>query len=177
MNVTVTVEVDPAFVERLRKMPEAVLQAGGDALYDYLKDYHGKMDWKGSRWMPGPASGQFARDVVEGWQQPVVSGTTVTLRNTFGLLAWKISGGTITPKTAHRLTIPLTGGAKGVPARQFPGGLFRAGNALCQKVGQKLEAIYALKESVTQAPWPGAMPTDEQLASAFTKGAERAKSP
>jgi hypothetical protein len=172
MNFILKVNVDPAWIESLEKMPEAVMQAGATSLYNYLKEYHTKMDWKGPHWMPGPDSGQFARDVVQGWQKPQISGLTVVIRNTFGLLGWKMSGGTITPKTANFLTIPLVPGAKVVPARDFPGGLFRAGNALCRKVGQELEAIYALKKSVTQKPWPGAMPTDEQLAAAFIKGAD-----
>jgi hypothetical protein len=176
LSFILRVNVDPAWIESLEKMPETIMEAGATSLYNYLKEYHTKMDWKGPHWMPGPDSGQFARKVVEGWQKPQISGLTVSIRNTFGLLGWKMSGGTITPRTASRLTIPLVPGAKGVAAREFPGGLFRAGNALCRKVGQKLEAIYALKESVTQAPWPGALPTDEQLTEAFIKGTERVAS-
>jgi len=174
--ITLRVNVDQAWLESLEKMPEAIMEAGAQSLYNYLKEYHGKMDWRGEHWIPGPDSGQFARKVVEGWQKPEISGLTVSIRNTFGLLGWKMSGGTITPRTASRLTIPLVSEAKGIPARAFGGQLFRAGNALCRKIGQNLEAIYALKKSVTQKPWPGALPSDAQLSEAFVKGAERVTS-
>jgi hypothetical protein len=63
--------------------------------------------------------------------------------------------------------------AKGVRAREFPDKLFRAGSALCRDIGRKLEAVYALKESVTQKPWPHAMPTDEALSAAFMEGVQK----
>jgi hypothetical protein len=109
--------------------------------------------------------------VVNGWQAPVVSGNSATVENTFGLLAWKVSGGTISPKNAQALTIPLVSEAKGVPARSLPG-LFIAGSALVRQVGQQLEAVYALARSVTQAPWPGALPDNDKVAQAFLDGVQ-----
>jgi|SRR6516225_6293939 len=173
MSVTVKVEVDPDFVDELGKVPAEVVEAGSMAVYEFLKAYHGRMDWKGPHWFSGANSGQFARDVVEGWQKPQVSGLSATIENKFGLLSWKISGGTITPRAASRLTIPLISQAKGVRAREFPDKLFRAGSALCRDIGRKLEAVYALKESVTQKPWPHAMPTDEALSAAFMEGVQK----
>ena len=127
--------------------------------------------------MAGPRSNQFWQEVVRGWQDPVVSGKRVVITNTFGLLHWKTTGGTITPKRARMLTIPLVPEAKGLTVAEFVAEegtpLFRAGNALCRRIGKKLEAIYALSASVTQAPWPGAMPPDAELKEVFADSARK----
>jgi hypothetical protein len=83
-----------------------------------------------------------------------------------------VTGGTITPKTAKALTIPLISAAKGIGARNFGGKLFVAGKALCQKIGNKLEAAYALAQGVTQAPWPGALPDEQAVQDAFSEAIE-----
>lgn len=155
-----------------------VVREAADAVTDYLRRYHTEFSdkWRGSRYMSGGNSGQFAESVVAGWQNPIVSTRTATIKNTFGLLKWKVTGGTITAKNAKYLTIPLIPDAKGVSARQFSltgDKLFKAGNALCRKIGKRLEAVYALKESVEQEPWPGAMPDDEALREIFTRSAKQ----
>jgi hypothetical protein len=148
----------------------AVLRRAGQAVSDYLRRYHSGMTWKGDRWM-SPSLG-FADKVVKGWQPPVVSGNRVTVTNTFGLLKHKITGGPIMPKTAQFLTIPLISEAKGKSVAQFRAGssepLFRAGMALCQRIGGRLTAVYALSKGVTQAPWKDALPSDEAMALVFT---------
>jgi hypothetical protein len=151
---------------------QAVLQRAGQAVTDYLRRYHANFasGWKGSHWM-SPSLG-FAGQVVKGWQPPVVSGNRVTVTNTFGLLKHKVTGGTITPIRAQFLTIPLISEAKGKSVAEFKAGssepLFRAGNAICRKLGGRLQAVYALSKGVTQAPWPGALPPDEAMALVFT---------
>ena len=121
--------------------------------------------------MAGPRSNLFWQQVVAGWQDPVISGSRVTITNTFGLLAWKVSGGTIEPVRAQMLTIPLIPSAKGLTAAEWKAEeglpLFRIGNALMTRVGKNLQAVYALKQSVTQAPWPQSMPDNETLKSVF----------
>jgi hypothetical protein len=148
----------------------AVLRRAGQAVSDYLRRYHSSMTWQGPKYM-SPSLG-FADRVVKGWQPPVVSGNRVTVTNTFGLLKHKITGGPIMPKTAQFLTIPLISEAKGKSVAEFRAGssepLFRAGSALCQKLGGRLVAVYALSKGVTQAPWPGALPPDEAMALVFT---------
>jgi len=172
INVTITLSAEfQAQLLRLGGLPQEALPVGAEAVYEYLKDYHSQMDWKGPNWFPGPYSGQFAQKVVEGWQKPAVSGSTAVIRNTFGLLAWKISGGTIRAKKAKALAIPLIPAARGVYASEYHAmrgsELFREGSALFQIIGRKVEAVYALTKSVKQSPWPGAMPTEEELANVF----------
>ena len=151
-------------------MPEAI-EEGAREVYRFLIDYHSQMDWRGSNWFPGPASGQFAANVVKGWQPPVIAGNTATIENTFGLLSWKVTGGTITPKNAQALAIPLMGTAKGVSPLNYFTPLFRVGSALMRRqIGGQLEAAYALARSVTQAPWPGALPDNADVAQVFMDG-------
>jgi hypothetical protein len=176
MNISVQIQPS-AGLQRILRGSEvvagsAVLQRAGQAVSDYLRRYHANFasGWKGSHWM-SPSLG-FADKVVKGWQPPVVSGNRVTVSNTFGLLKHKVTGGTITPIRAQYLTIPLISEAKGKSVAEFKAGssapLFRAGNALCQKLGGRLTAVYALSKGVSQAPWPGALPPDEALSLVFT---------
>lgn len=162
----VEIKVDSSrFEKRLRglgDLPRSALEVGGEALYEFLKEYHSRVDWKEGNWFPGVYSGQFARKVVEGWQRPVVSGNTVMVSNTFGLLKWKDTGGTIVPRRAPYLTIPLISSARGIPAGQWGSGsqpLFKAGNALLTRMGKKVEAVYALSKGVIQRPNLEAMPS------------------
>jgi hypothetical protein len=176
MNISVQITPSPGLQRILRGSQmvsgQAVLQRAGQAVTDYLRRYHANFasGWKGNRWM-SPSLG-FAGQVVKGWQNPAVSGSRVTITNTYGLLRFKVTGGTITPKTAQYLTIPLVSEAKGKSVAEFKAGssepLFRAGNAICRKLGGRLQAVYALSKGVSQAPWPGALPPDEAMALVFT---------
>ena len=170
VNVTLSPELQVKLTE-LGNLAAELLPIGGQAVYEYLRDYHSKMDWKGPNWFPGPYSGEFAQKVVAGWQAPVVSANSVTISNTFGLLSWKVTGGTITPKTARALAIPLIPAARGLNASEYHAArgqeLFREGAALFQIIGRKVEAVYALARSVSQAPWPGAMPSEQDIRETF----------
>src|SRR5215469_12360219 len=144
MEINVNVTLSPEFTAKLKRLgtiPAELLPIGAEAVYDYLRDYHSKMDWKGPSWFPGPYSGQFAQKVVDGWQKPAVTGETVTITNTFGLLDWKIRGGTITPRTAKALAIPLIPAARGLYASEYSVArgqqLFREGSTLFQVMGGK----------------------------------------
>jgi hypothetical protein len=176
MNISVSIKPSAGLTTILRGSQiiagAAVLQRAGQAVSDYLRRYHANFGnaWRGSHYM-SPSLG-FAQKVVAGWQAPVVSGNRVTITNTFGLLKHKVTGGTITPIRAQYLTIPLISEAKGKSVAEFKAGssepLFRAGNAICRKLGGRLQAVYALSKGVTQAPWPGALPPDEAMALVFT---------
>lgn len=192
MDIVVTVQISAELQKSLDRLGgfDAVT-AAADGVYRYLIDYHSQMDWRGSNWIPGPNSGEFAQNVVKGWQPPEIAGDTAKIVNTFGLLSWKVTGGTITPKQAQALTIPLTTAAKGQPAPQFQGmslprhpgtgrfisrqaaALVRTGNALSLVLDKQIFPQYALVKSVTQEPWPGAMPTNEELSAAASEAVEQ----
>jgi hypothetical protein len=175
--ITVAVNIDTKSfketLERLGVLERHVLELGSNAVWAYLIDYHSKMDWKGPRWMPGPNSGEFAKRVVTSWQRPVITAHGAKVINTFGLLNWKVTGGVITAKRAKFLTIPLIPAAKAAgSAANFGQPLFLRGNALCRKIGLKVEAVYAAKKQVTQKPWPKAMPSQAQITEIFARAIE-----
>jgi hypothetical protein len=176
VKTIVSFTVSQGLLDTTRRLAQApIFEEGGQNVVAFLRDYHRGMDWRGDRYLgAGANSGWFAKAVVDGWQEPRVMANGVVIANKFGLLSWKVTGGTIVPKRAKMLTIPLVAVAKGVAARQYPEPLFRAGNALCVKLGNKVKAVYALKRSVTQKPWPGAMPPNDQLQAKFMEGANKA---
>ncbi len=176
MPTKVTVKVSESLKRKMAELGSlhrTALPKAADDTVNWLRQYHTRFrqKWQGDRYMSGPRSNLFWQRVVAGWQDPVISGNRVTITNTFGLLHWKTTGGTIVPRRARMLTIPLIPDAKGLTAAEFVAEegtpLFRAGNALCRRIGKELQAVYALKESVTQAPWPGAMPDDSTLKEVF----------
>lgn len=173
MNVSVQIKPSPGLQQLLRGSSMvsgyAVMSRAGQAVTDYLRRYHAKMDWKGSGWI-SPSLG-FADKVVKGWGSPVVSGSRITITNTFGLLKWKVTGGEIYPVKASMLAWPLISEAKGKTVAEFRATgepLFQAGMALCRRVGKRVEAVYALSKGVKQFPWPDALPTNDALALVFT---------
>jgi hypothetical protein len=177
MNVKVSIQESVRFKRKLSEiaaLSSIVLNQAGRDVADWLRRYHVRFrqKWQGPRYMAGPRSNLFWQQVVAGWQDPVVSGKKVTITNTFGLLKWKTTGGDIVPIRARKLTIPLIPDAKGLSAAEFVAEegtpLFRVGNALMRRIGKKLEAVYALKDSVHQEPWPGAMPPDDEIKKVFT---------
>lgn len=171
----VTVRIDTSGFDRKNQTIHAVFtsQRTMDDLIGFFRDYHlrFRMKWRGSKYMLGPRSNMFWQEVVAGWEDPHTSGGIIFLHNKFGLLSWKVTGGTIIPKIARMLTIPLIPDAKGISAREFAAEegtpLFRIGNALMRRIGKQLEAVYALKSSVQQDPWPGALPTNDQIAEVY----------
>jgi len=66
-------------------------------------------------------------------------------------------GGTITPKRAKRLTIPLKAISRGKRASEFKD-LYVRGKALGRDTGGNFEALYALVKSVTQRPDKAVLP-------------------
>src|SRR6266478_562494 len=139
MKVEVKIRESATFAARMAQLSSlgtSVMLLAGRDVADWLRRYHVRFrqKWQGPRYMAGPRSNLFWQQVVAGWQDPVVSGKKVTITNTFGLLKWKTTGGTITPKRARMLTIPLVPDAKGLTVAEYEAEegtpLFRAGNAL-----------------------------------------------
>jgi hypothetical protein len=149
----------------------------GAEVKEYVQLYHEEFDgrWRGAGYMNGPRSGQWEKDVAADWQSPVpVDANTVSIVNTHPHLSHKIEGGTIRPVNAGALTIPLIPDAKGLSAREYEAAsgnkLFAVKGVLAHKGdGNEIVPVYALKQSVTQGPWPGAMPAQEDLQAVFDK--------
>jgi len=176
MQVKIAIKESETFVARmaaLRGLSNMVLMQAGRDVADYLRRYHTRFrqKWQGPRYMAGPRSNLFWQEIVRGWGEPVISGKKVVITNTFPLLRGKVEGQDIYPVRAKMLTIPLLPESKGLSAAEFVAEegtpLFRVGNALCRRIGKKLEAVYALSAGVHQPPWPGALPPQEDLKQVF----------
>ena len=114
---------------------------------------------------------QWWRSVANGWTDSPATSTSVTFSNSTLGLAHKITGGTISAKRKRFLTIPIDPRAHGLSAKNFSVNvlpLFRIKNALMatEKDGT-LTPIYALKKSITQKPWPGALPPEQSYVDPF----------
>lgn len=176
-------------------------EQGGRAAVNAAIAYHREFDqaggWKGPRYLgPGPnGGGDFGADVARGWFFQSADGSGATISNNADHYAFKVTGGTITPKRAKALTIPLIREAKGLYASVYQQNtghrLFtiKGKNALFERTegfttgarGRRgragatsirtsgIRAVYALVASVTMGPWPGAVPDDDLLATAFVE--------
>lgn len=156
-----------------------------EGVKQFVQLYHQEFDglWRGDHYMSGVKSGQFEESVATSWLDPVLIDTnTASVVNTNPILAHKITGGPITPKNSTYLTIPLVPEAKGFLAREYeeatgntlffakthgPGGGGVLARNRLERGTFNLVPIYALVTSVDQAPWPGAMPPQEEIQAIF----------
>jgi hypothetical protein len=113
---------------------------------------------------------------TEEWTVKSSNATGAVLENDHIGLSQKITGGTIRAKRKKFLTIPIHPQAHGLTAKQFSrtiaplfiikGALMMAG----ENKGDKPIGVFALKKSVTQKPWPGALPPENSYVTAFMNG-------
>lgn len=153
---------------------------GGRAANEAARAYHREFDsgggWRGTRSF-GTGGSSFGAEVTSGWNLEEAAPDGATITNDAAHLSHKVTGGTITPKRASALTIPLIQEARGVRASEYERNnntkLFRpkGKNVLMESIGNgEVRSVYALVKSVTQKPWPGALPPDELIADAFAEG-------
>lgn len=100
-----------------------------------------------------------------------------------GAIAQRYFGGTIRPKKAKSLTIPVKGSAAertGRRASEFDDIFMvkRDGSGeykgfLARMVGEEMEPLFWLRSSITQEPDPSVLPTAEELGKAMGKAADR----
>lgn len=184
MSVTIDISIDQdtvtAKLESLDTFltdPALALLAAGYEVKTFVQTYHEEFGerWRGGNYMAGPVSGRWENEVAADWLPPVpVGANEVSIVNNNPTLAHKITGGTITAKNVQFLTIPLIPEAKGIRAAEyeaFTGNkLFPVKGVLAHKgAGDEIVPVYALKRSVTQGPWPGAMPPTEELQGVFDR--------
>ncbi len=166
--------VDPA--QRVK-----AIAAGAAAAVDAVKGYYssrGRNMWVNPS-SPTQGAGrkptQWWRGTATGWSVISSNQSSAVLSNSTIGLAHKVSGGTIRAKRKSFLTIPLIPEAHGLTARGYSrtiAPLFRVKNALMQATEDGgMKAVFALKKSVTQAPWPGALPAEQTYLEPFAKDA------
>lgn len=116
---------------------------------------------------PGRERSRWADQVATGWSVGTVTGKSATIINKTVGLAHKITGGTIRAKRAKFLTIPVHPEAHNKRARQFAGLFFAAGGLWRKTPEGKAEMMFKLKKSITQKPWKGALPPEDDISTAF----------
>lgn len=160
---------------------EAANRESGEYLRDYLASWYdnkGREHWVNNSLPthgPGRMSTGWFSNIARKWflSSADASGAVITNPDEDGSLRHKIRGGTITAKNAGALTIPLVPEAHGRRAADYRseiGELFTIPNksALFEAVeGGGVRAVYALRQSITQDPWPDAIPASEELAAAY----------
>lgn len=159
----------------------AILAGAMDANQE-VKNYYaakGQPFWKNLA-LPTHGAGrqksQWWRNTEVQWKIKSATGKGAILENDTVGLAHKITGGTITAKRRKFLTIPIDPRAHNISAKNFSRSispLFRVKNILAIKDENEpsgIKGIYALKKSVTQKPWPGALPPEQSYVDAFMAG-------
>jgi len=121
---------------------------------------------------------QWWRGVANNWFLQSSNATGATIRNSKSSgFAHKVTGGTIRARRKRSLTIPLVPEAHGLTARTYSetiSPLFRVKNCLAQadsSAANGIKPVFALVKSVTQKPWPNALPPEASYVNAFMEGA------
>jgi hypothetical protein len=155
---------------------------GGIAALNVIKGYYrakGRPFWVNpalSTHGPGRKVTQWWRSTETGWAMTQPNSYTASFINGTVGLAHKVTGGTIRAKRKKFLTIPVDPKAHGLDAKTFArtiAPLFQAKGMLMyvdEQTGD-VKAAYALKRSITQRPWPGALPPESTYLDAFVNEA------
>lgn len=155
---------------------------GGIAALNVIKGYYrakGRPFWVNPSLPthgPGRKVTQWWRSTETGWTMQQPNSYTASFVNGTVGLAHKVTGGTIRAKRKKFLTIPVDPKAHGLDAKTFArtiAPLFQAKGMLMYVDEQTadVKAAYALKKSITQRPWPGALPPESSYLDAFVNEA------
>lgn len=159
--------------DQMQRLNSVALQAALNYVREYHRNFGAKGGWENkglSTHGAGRRSTKFAQKVATGWRAGNVTASGATMSNFFPLLPIKITGGTIKPKRANYLTIPLVPEAHGVRAKDYTGKLFpnKKKTVLMESDGNGgVTSVYALKKSVEAKPVKGAMPSSQELSQPF----------
>lgn len=188
-NLTVNVAITGAQEAKLAAIrlsaPAQRRQAvtdGGIAALNVIKGYYrakGRPFWVNPALPthgPGRKVTQWWRSTETGWSMQQPNSYTASFVNGTVGLAHKVTGGTIRAKRKKFLTIPVDPKAHGLDAKTFArtiAPLFQAKGMLMYVDEQTadVKAAYVLKKSITQRPWPGALPPESTYLDAFVNEA------
>ena len=151
---------------------------GGQAALAVIKGYYqakGRPFWVNPALPthgPGRRPTQWWRSTETGWAMKQPNSHAVNFTNGTIGLAHKVTGGTIRAKRKKFLTIPVDPRAHGLTAKTFSrtiAPLFAAKGMLMfvDEQTADVKAAYALKKSITQRPWPGALPPESSYLDTF----------
>ena len=180
-------QIDKARLDVIRAMSPGVrrdaIRIGGLGALASIRGYYsrgGRAMWENKSLPthgPGRVNTNWFKLVESSWNMERTNGAGVTISNGTIGLAHKVTGGTIRAKRKRFLTIPIDPRAHGLSAKEFSAKfskLFAVKGVLAIKgEGDKIQPIYALRKSVTHAPWPGALPPEREYVEAFADAAIR----
>lgn len=181
VNVAITGAQESKLAVLRMAAPAAHKQAvadGGIAALKVIKRYYrakGRPFWVNPALPthgPGRKMTQWWRSTETAWAMTQPNTYTASFNNGTIGLAHKVTGGTIRAKRKKFLTIPVDPRAHGLDAKTFGrtiAPLFQAKGMLMYEDEQTadVKAAYALKKSITQRPWPGALPPESSYLDAF----------
>jgi hypothetical protein len=189
MNVTITTTgIDPVKSALIKSRSaavrkQAVLYGAQIALAAVNKYYDmaGSILWENPSLPthgPGRKKTQWWRKISKSWSIIGASGNGATLRSK-GVIGFshKVTGGTIRARRAKFLTIPIIPEAHGLTAKTYSrtiAPLFAVKGVLAQadpNSASGIKPVFALKRSITQKPWPGALPPEKLYTEAFADAA------
>ena len=163
--------------QQATEINEVAGRAAVNAATKYHREFDKTNSWRGTRYLgSGRSSGSdFGSKVAAGWNLQSHDKTGAVIANNAEYYAFKVRGGTITPKRPRKfLTIPLIREAAGLYASAYQQNtgrrLFRpkGKDVLMEKTEDgKARSVYALVKSVTMGPWPRAVPDEDMIAEAF----------
>ena len=187
LSVNVTMTGDQSVKLGLIRIAEPgqrkqAVAAGGIAALNVIKGYYqakGRPFWINPALPthgPGRRVTQWWRSTETGWSMKQTNTFSVGFVNGTVGLAHKVTGGTIRAKRKKFLTIPVDPRAHGLTAKTFSrtiAPLFAAKGMLMfvDEQTADVKAAYALKKSITQRPWPGALPPEASYLDAFLDSA------
>lgn len=94
-------------------------RAAATAAAGFSRDFDARGGWRTSKRFPSTGASRFGADVAQGWAFLVADATGALIYNDADHYAFRVRGGTITPKRVQYLTIPLIPEAKGLRAETY----------------------------------------------------------
>ena len=181
VNVTMTGDQQAKLGLVMLSAPAArrtAVNDGGKAALDVIRRYYasrGRYPWMNTALPthgPGRVALQWWRSTETGWSMLQPNSFSVNFVNATVGLAHKVTGGTIRAKRKKFLTIAVDPRAHGLTAKTFSrtiAPLFAAKGMLMfvDEQTADVKAAYALKKSITQRPWPGALPPEASYLDTF----------
>jgi len=162
--------------DQMKKQNKLAARDAVTASKAYHREFEGRGGWENPA-LPTHGSGRqktgFGNSITSAWNTAEATARGFSISNDAPSFSHKVRGGTILPKKAKALTVPLIPEAHGVRAGDYPGDLFvpKGKSYLAEKVaGSSIRAVYALKKSITQDPWEGALPPDDVITEAVKVG-------
>lgn len=119
----------------------------------------------------------FWSAVAQSVQSPQTFPRRIVIPVNHPAIAQKVHGGTITPKKAKNLAIPIHPAAHGKSPRVFSNLQFAMTRSGTQLLGLRsgsggIDWLYVLKKSVTQSRDPNALPKDRDMGAALEKAGD-----